>query len=312
MLKLLAVKSAKQEVRNALVNPSSSPTAGLVPSGIGLRHPHTKAFLSPFEFKKPEFLEIHSENYFGGGLARHNIKKIRQDNEISMHGVGLSLGRFDGLDKNHINKLVGLANEISPFLVSDHLSFCGFGTSFTPDLLPLPLSKQAMQIMQQHIDEIQNALKRQFLVENPSNYIALAFQDYEEADFLIELAKKTGCGILLDVNNIAVSNFNTGLDANKYLEAFNGLDIVKEIHLAGHQRNSTEFGDVIIDTHGNKVFPEVWDLYKKAISILGDIPTLIEWDTDIPPLEILLNEAQKANEIKQEILLPSEMEFANA
>lgn len=261
--------------------------------GIGLRAPHITKLLS----LKPQvgFLEIHAENYFCGGLQAKQLLQLRNHYQISCHGVGLSLGRHDGLDADHLEKLKVLFDLVDPVLVSEHLSFSASGDAHTPDLLPMPLTKQSMEIMVRNVTHAQEFTKRRYLIENPSNYIAFAQNDYDEAQFLNELCAKTGCGILLDVNNIAVSAHNLGRNASAYIDAIN-TKYIGEIHLAGYQINSlADGGTLLIDTHGKKVYDDVWALYEYALSKTNQVPSLIEWDSDIPSLDTLLGEAKKAN-----------------
>lgn len=263
--------------------------------GIGLRAPHIAELLTSL----PElgFVEVHSENYFGGGIALRQLQQVRQNYEVSLHGVGLSLGRFDGIDDKHLQSLKKLIDDVNPIFVSDHLSFSNFGNAHVPDLLPLPLTHEAMAVMVRNVAKAQDFTKRQFLIENPSNYIRYKMADYSEPQFLNLLCEKTGCGLLLDVNNIAVSAHNLGQNAREYIDEIAGK-FVGEIHLAGYQKNPLPDGStIIIDTHGNKVFDDVWLLYEYAIQKLGAVPSLIEWDSDIPTLEVLISEARYADKI---------------
>ncbi len=263
-------------------------------TGVGLRTPHEQDIFS----QKPDigFLEIHSENYFAGTSSRRLLEVLRADYPISMHGVGLSLGRADELDSKHIENIYALAQVLEPIFISEHLSWSGLGETFAPDLLPLPFTKETLDIVAAHIDHCQTVLKRPILIENPSGYLRFAQNDFTEAEFLVELVNRTGCGLLLDVNNIAVSAHNLGYDARTYIDALPRQGYVFEIHLAGYQENPLEDGQTIrIDTHGKTVWDDVWRLYEYALAHFGDVATLVEWDSDIPPLELLLGEAQKAN-----------------
>lgn len=265
--------------------------------GIGLRAPHVTELLATLP--NLAFVEVHSENYFGGGLARKQLLQVRQNYQVSLHCVGLSLGRFDGLDAKHLQSLKKLIDEIEPIFVSDHLSFSNFGNAHVPDLLPVPLTKQSMAAMVRNVSEAQEVTGRKFLIENPSNYIRYKMADYSEPQFLNELCEKTGCGLLLDVNNIAVSAHNLCANPRDYIDAIDAK-FVGEIHLAGYQINELADGsNIIIDTHGNKVFDDVWALYEYAIAKFGKVPTLIEWDSDIPTLDILIAEASRADAISK-------------
>lgn len=267
--------------------------------GIGLRAPHITELLCTLP--KLGFVEVHSENYFGGGIALRQLLQARQNYEVSLHGVGLSLGRFDGIDCKHLQSLKKLIDDVNPIFVSDHLSFSNFGNAHVPDLLPMPLTDEAMAVMVRNVAKAQDFTKRQFLIENPSNYIRYKMADYSEPQFLNHLCEKTGCGLLLDVNNIAVSAHNLGQNAQDYIDEIAGK-FVGEIHLAGYQKNLLPGGStIIIDTHGNRVFDDVWLLYEYAIQKLGTVPSLIEWDCDIPTLDILIAEASQADRISQSV-----------
>jgi hypothetical protein len=264
-------------------------------TGIGLRDPHRQALLDSSDLNLG-FLEVHTENYFGGGRARNDLKILAERYPISLHGVGLSLGRADGLDREHIKHIKTLSDAIQPLFVSEHLSWSAHHHHNAPDLLPLPLTHEALDIVIQNVRDVQDALGRQILIENPSNYLAFAQVDFSEATFLNHLVDRTGCGLLIDINNIAVSAHNLGYKAKAYIHDIVPDGRVKEIHLAGYQINPLPDGEALyLDTHGQPIYPEVWTLYEEALAHLGDVPTLIEWDTDIPPLEVLLAEAAKAD-----------------
>lgn len=269
-------------------------------SGIGLRAPHVRELLTS---NAPiGFLEAHSENYFGGGLARKQIRQIADIYPITLHGVGLSLGRADGLDQDHIRQIKSLVGEINPVFVSEHLTWSGYSHTHVPDLLPVPFMNEALDVFVDHVNEFQDKIERQILVENPSNYIAFSNLDYTETEFLNALAERTGCGLLLDINNIAVSAHNLGYDPLAYIDSIEADGRVKQFHLAGYQINELEGGEtILLDTHGKPVYPEVWDLYAYALQRFGDVPTLIEWDTDIPALDVLLVEANKADLVRARV-----------
>lgn len=265
-------------------------------AGIGLRSQHLPELLH--HRANVGFLEAHSENYFGGGLAREQLQQLSHNYPISLHGVGLSLGRADNLDIDHLNQLTLLVNEIDPVFVSEHLSWSAYSHIHVPDLLPLPFIEEALEVFVDHINAFQDAIGRQVLIENPSNYIAFAELDYTEPEFLNALVDKTQCGLLLDINNIAVSAHNLGYDANAYLNGIVADGRVKQFHLAGYQINHLDNGEIIyLDTHGKPIYPEVWSLYQRAIERFGYCPTLIEWDTDIPTLATLIDEAHKADRL---------------
>lgn len=274
----------------SLAKPSS--TLGAT-AGIGLRTPHY-AYIEEHKPSIPWF-EVHSENFMmPGGLFRHKLEAIRQNYPISLHGVSLSLGSADGLDLKHLQKLKALIDWIDPCLVSEHLSWSRFGKNYLPDLLPLPYTKETLALVSDAIHRAQDFLGRQLLIENPSTYLEYNHSTYSEAAFLTEVTQKTGAGILLDVNNIYVSSHNHGFDPSNYFAEIPS-HLVQEIHLGGHSQQDN--GPLLIDTHNSKVCPQVWALYQQAIHYLGPIPTLIEWDTDLPAFEVLESEADKAQQI---------------
>lgn len=275
-----------------LANDSASPIPAR--AGIGLRAPHYRELMDTLP--AVGWLEVHSENYFGeGGQPLHYLEQARSHYPLSLHGVGLSLGSADPLNRAHLGKLKRLAERFEPALVSEHLCWCSAGGRYLNDLLPLPYTEEALALVSRHIDEAQTFLGRRILVENVSSYLQFAHSTLPEWAFLAETAARSGCGILLDVNNIYVSAVNHGFDADRYLEAI-PVEAVGEIHLAGFDSN----GDCLIDTHGKPVADEVWALYRRAVRRFGRVPTLIEWDTDIPPLAVLLDEASKADALLAE------------
>lgn len=266
-------------------------------TGIGLRSPHINQIIETRP--KLGFLELHTENYFGGGIKLKKLETLRRDYPLSFHGVGLSLGRADGLDLEHIQKIKDLVERFEPRWVSEHLSWSAYNHVHVPDLLALPCTHEALDVMASHIDQYQNILGRQILIENPSNYLAFKSLDYTEPQFLSLLVQKTGCKILLDINNIYVSAHNLGLDPLDYFAGLDAHHAIEEYHLAGHQYVQNPDGDVLIDTHGDRVCPKVWALYNEALARFGDHPTLIEWDTDIPTLDVLIDEARLADDYRQ-------------
>lgn len=259
--------------------------------GLGIR---AELFEHVFE-RKPalNFFEAHSENYFGQSIARQRLLELRQDYAISLHGVGLSLGRADGLDQDHLHQLKQLVQEVEPILVSEHLSWSALGKCYLPDLLPLPLTRSALGVMCEHIQQMQDALQRQILVENPSNYLRYTEQDYTEAEFLNALCRQTGCGLLLDVNNVAVSAHNTDIEAKQFIEQL-GSGFIGQYHLAGYTPVARDSDEVWIDTHNHRVYPDVWQLFEHCLATHAVRPTLIEWDSDFPEFEVLLDECQLA------------------
>lgn len=272
--------------------------AGLA-TGIGLRTPHAEEIIST----KPEagFMEGHAENYFRiGGAPFEQLMKVRETYPVSLHGVGLSLGSADGVSDEHLQKLKALADIVDPVLVSEHISWSTANGKSIPDLLPLPMTREALKILAANISHVQDTLKRAILVENPSSYLSFRGAELEEPAFIAQLARETGCGLLLDVNNIQVSAHNMSFDAKAYIEAL-PKGITGEIHLAGYHVNKLDDGDIYIDAHNHAVHDGVWDLYRFALERLGDIPTLVEWDADLPELSRLVGEAQKADKIRVEV-----------
>ncbi len=260
-------------------------------SGIGLRAPHYADFLGA----RPAtgWVEVHSENYFGaGGYDRHVLERVRADFPVSLHGVGLGLGSAEGLPESHLAKLRELADWIEPAMVSEHLCWGYASGRHFNDLLPLPWTGEALRLVAGRVDRMQEFLGRRILVENVSAYVALQ-GDMAEGEFIAELARRTGCGVLLDVNNLYVNQSNLGSDALAQMEK---IDAVDEIHLAGHLVS----GELLIDHHGDRVAPPVWKLYEAALARFGPVPTLIEWDTEIPALEVLLGEAAKAQALMED------------
>ena len=261
--------------------------------GIGLRAAHYRAVLD----SRPAvgWLEVHSENYFGdGGYDLHVLHQLRCDYPVSLHGVALSLGSADGVRSAHLAKLKRLVESIEPALVSEHLCWAALGPRHFNDLLPLPYTAEALDLMVAHVSQVQDILRRPILIENVSSYLQYRASEMPELAFLAELTKRSGCGILLDVNNLFVNSVNHGFDP---LEALDVLapETVGEIHLAGH----SVAAEVLIDDHGCRVAPSVWNLYRVACRRFGAVPTLIEWDTAVPPLSVLLDEAATAARLRE-------------
>lgn len=260
--------------------------------GIGLRHCHYEQFIST----KPDidWVEVHSENFFSAGDNLLSLLyKVRQDYPISLHGIGLSLGSAEGVRIEHLTKLRDLINIIDPILVSEHLSWSISGSVYLPDLLPLPYTKESLQVLTDNVSRTQDFLKRKILIENPSSYLEYSESEFEEADFLVTLAVRTGAKILLDVNNVFVSCSNHNEDAAKYIRSI-PTSMIGEVHLAGHQlKQITEDTFIRIDTHDNCVCEEVWDLYESLTASFIPPYVLLEWDADLPELETLVSEAKK-------------------
>jgi uncharacterized protein (UPF0276 family) len=259
--------------------------------GIGLRHPHADRVRA--ERPPVGWLEVHSENYFvDGGVALASLSALRADYPVSLHGVGLSLGSADGLDRRHLARLARLAQTIEPAAISEHLSWGHVDGRHLNDLLPLPFTEEALATVCTHVDHVQEVLGRRIAVENVSAYLRFDDDAMSEWDFVAAVVARTGCQLLLDVNNVYVNAVNHGFDPVAYFDAVDG-DAINEIHLAGFDAR----GACLVDTHGARVAPPVWALYRDAIARFGPKPTLIEWDTDIPPLEVLLDEAATAEAI---------------
>ena len=267
-------------------------------AGIGLRARHHAEIVA----SRPDvgWLEIHAENYMGGGAALHHLQAARARWPVSVHGVGLSLGSAAGLDAAHVARLARLVDRIEPLFVSEHLSWSGLPGLYLNDLLPLPYTEEALGIVAANIDRVQTALHRQILIENPSVYLGFEHSPMTESEFLIELARRTGCALLLDVNNIFVSAINLGDDPRSLLAGFAGAP-VREIHLAGHTAKEIDGVPLLIDDHGGPVSDSVWSLYDAAIGLFPEAATLIEWDSNIPELDVLVAEAARADARRQVI-----------
>jgi uncharacterized protein len=261
--------------------------------GVGFKPEHFEAIVDT----RPElgFFEVHAENYMGGGGAPHRrLDAIRERYPLSLHGVGLSIGSPGKLDRAHLQRLAAVAKRFEPTLVSEHLAWSTHEGAFLNDLLPLPYTDETLARVSEHIDEVQNALGRTMLLENPSTYVVFTESTWMETDFLREIARRTGCGLLLDVNNVFVSAVNHGFDPELYLADF-PLASVGEIHLAGCADDSDDAGlPLLIDAHNSPVRDPVWSLYSTTIRRLGATPTLIEWDNDVPAWSTLLGEARRA------------------
>jgi uncharacterized protein (UPF0276 family) len=271
----------------------SPPTLGALSVGVGFKPEHFEAIVDT----RPRlgFFEVHAENYMGGGGAPHRrLDSIRELYPLSLHGVGLSIGSPGPLDRAHLQRLAAVAKRFEPTLVSEHLAWSTHEDAFLNDLLPLPYTDETVARVSEHIDEVQNALGRTMLLENPSTYVLFAESTWAETDFLREIARRTGCGLLLDVNNVFVSAINHGFDPELYLADF-PLAAVGEIHLAGCSDDSDDAGlPLLIDAHNSPVRDAVWSLYSTTIRRLGPTPTLIEWDNDVPAWPTLLGEARRA------------------
>ena len=282
-------------------------------AGIGWRHAHYEELLR----LRPavDFLEVHSENFFGeGGAALAVLQAAREHYPISLHGVGLALGSAAGVDPWHLEQLARLVQRVDPVRVSDHAAFARAPMKgrmvHAADLLPLPFNREALDVLSANVQRVQERLRRRLLVENLSAYVTFAGADREEADFLAELARRTGCALLVDVNNLYVNALNAEregrctdpLDACRdWLDRI-PLQCVGELHVAGHR----VLDDIVIDDHGSRVCNAVWQLHRHALECFGDVPTLVEWDTDVPSLGVLLAEAGRARAAAREVLNPRE------
>jgi uncharacterized protein (UPF0276 family) len=273
---------------------STTHAGGTIPvsAGIGLRAQHHRSVVET----RPGvgWFEVHSENYFGrGGEPLHSLERVRADYPVSLHGVGLSLGSRDALDQVHLGRLRALIERIEPGLVSEHLCWNSAEGVHLNDLVPVPYTETALDWFVDRVSVVQDFLGRPIWVENPSSYLEFIHSSMPEWVFLSEVARRSGCGILLDVNNVFVSCRNHGWDPVSYLAAITPAS-VGEIHLAGHALNEFPGGQILIDTHDRPVAEEVWRLYEHALRLLGPKPTLIEWDSDLPELSVLVAEAEKA------------------
>ena len=266
----------------------SIPSIALPSPGIGLRGPHVRQILA----SRPPigWLEVHPENYIDNAPALRLLEDIRHHYPISLHGVSLSLGSTVALDRRHIAQVAELIRRLEPTLVSEHLSWSRAANAHFNDLLPLPYTEEALATMTDHIDEVQSCLGRGILIENPSGYLRYRHSTMDEAEFLAELVERTGCGVLLDVNNLHVSAHNVGTDIASFFSRL-PTDAIGEIHVAGHARNQVGAAVILIDDHGSRVSEDVWSLCAMALDHLGPIPTLVEWDSALPTLDVILEEA---------------------
>jgi uncharacterized protein (UPF0276 family) len=269
-------------------------------AGLGLKAEHYRTILD----SRPDigFFEVHAENYMGGGGPPHRyLTAISELYPLSLHGVGLSIGGKRPLDRKHLGRLRELLGRYQPALFSEHLAWSTHEAGFFHDLLPLPYTKETLAHVSDHIDEVQTTLGRQMLLENPSTYLAFSASTYSETGFISEVVQKTGCGLLLDVNNVFVASTNQQSNPFEYIDAY-PLASVQEIHLAGHTQESGDRGEpVLIDTHNAPVDELVWDLFGYVIQLTGPIPTLIEWDAAVPEFSVLKAEAQHAEAIMSTI-----------
>ena len=270
------------------------PVAGL--AGTSFKPEHLAAILA--DAPQDGFFEVHAENYMGaGGPPHHALTRIREDYPVSLHGVCMSIGGPQRIDRTHLGRFKALIDRYEPALVSEHLAWSTHQSTYYNDLLPLPYTRQTLARVADHIDEVQEAIGRSILLENPSTYVAFAQSTMSETDFIRALVQRTGCGLLLDVNNVFVSATNHGYSACSYLAEF-PLPDVREIHLAGHAEQADDEGDLLlIDSHDRPVGNAVWSLFELVIGRCGPIPTLVEWDSKIPDWPVLRSEAAAAQAI---------------
>jgi uncharacterized protein (UPF0276 family) len=265
-------------------------------AGVGLKPEHYRTILET----RPDigFFEVHAENYMGAGGPPHRyLEAIRERYPLSLHGVGLSIGADRPLDRAHLERLRRLIQRYQPSLFSEHLAWSTHGSAFLDDLLPVPYTSESLACVCEHIDETQERLGRQLLLENPATYVAFAESAYSEIEFISEVVLRTGCALLLDVNNVHVASTNQQWDPVRYIEEF-PLGHVREIHLAGHVREADEKGrPLLIDSHDRQVAAAVWDLFRHAVERVGPMPTLIEWDANVPDWTGLHAEANRADAI---------------
>ncbi len=298
-----------------------TPMAPLPPPpyvGVGLKPQHYAQALeavsasTPFLAGRPGWFEVHPQNYFGAGGPPHRwLTAFAAKVPLSFHSVGLSLGSADGVNLAELERLAALCDRYGPALVSDHLSWSGSASNRYPDLLPVPYTGEALLHFAEQVSRVQDRLGRTILVENPSRYLAFSGDTMGEADFLHALCAVTGCGLLLDVNNVEVSATNLGLDADGMVDAIDPA-LVGEVHLAGHACEDHEHGALLIDDHGSAVTDATWRLFQRFVQRAGPRPTLIEWDTDVPAFDVLLAEAAKADAIIQSSAAVSERHHALA
>ena len=279
-------------------------------AGIGLKPEHYGSVLQSVSASDsaegmnlgdpPDWLEIHPQNYFGAGGPPHRwLSAIAEHRPLSFHSVGLSLGSAAGCDLEELTQLAARCDRYEPAMVSDHLSWSGSASNRYPDLLPVPYTDEALGHFVTQITVVQDRLKRRILIENPSRYLAFARDDMDEIDFLHLLCELSGCGILLDINNIEVSATNLGLDPLAMIDAIDP-NLVGEVHLAGHAREEHPDGPLLIDDHGSPVSDLTWALFARFIARAGRLPVLVEWDTDVPDYAVLMGEAHKAEAIMRE------------
>jgi uncharacterized protein len=269
-------------------SPSIAPSVG-----VGLKHDHADEIFAGQ--RRVDFFEIHAENYMGaGGPPHHLLRRIRADYPVSMHGVGLSIGGMASLDRDHLKRLKRLIDEYEPAMFSEHMAWSTHDGVFLNDLLPLPYNDISLAHVCAHVDEVQDCLGTRMLLENPSTYVAFGASSMSEIEFLRGVAQRTGCGLLLDVNNVHISAVNHRFDAEAYIDAF-PMQYVGEFHLAGFAEDEDSDGEtLLIDDHGRPVAEPVWELYRRALARGSQASTLVEWDNNVPAFSVLCAEVRRA------------------
>lgn len=264
--------------------------------GLGLKPQHYAQIIAD----KPAlgFFEVHAENYMGeGGPPHRYLSAICENYPLSLHGVGLSIGGEQPLDRDHLDRLRALVERYQPASFSEHLAWSSHDEGYLNDLLPVPYTSQTLDRVVAHVDQVQQALGRRMLLENPSTYVLFEESTIDEVDFLDGIARRTGCGLLLDVNNVMVSAVNHRLDPIAYIDRF-PVHHVGEIHLAGYDETTDDAGErLLIDAHGSRVRPDVFELYRHTITRTGALPTLIEWDNNVPTFDVLMDEVRLVDEV---------------
>lgn len=265
-------------------------------AGVGLKSEHVDDILNANA--DIGFFEVHAENYMGaGGLPHAQLSKIREKYPLSVHGVGMSIGGSSKIDPDHLARFKKVVEIYNPGMVSEHLAWSTHDDVFYNDLLPVPYTDETLAQVVEHVDQVQTAIQRKILIENPSTYITFEESSWSEVDFMGEIAKRTGCGLLFDVNNVFVSATNHNFKPKDYIDAY-PLHLVEEIHLAGHSNDKDDDGDpLLIDAHDREVCDDVWELYRHTLSKTGPLPSLVEWDNEVPTWDILADEAAKADKI---------------
>lgn len=284
-------------MRGAVATPAERGASDVRSAGVGLRLPHLAEVAAGAPTAR--WLEVHPENFLANPHARELLLDIAQRHFISLHSVGLSVGSIEGIDREHLRRICRLVDEVEPILVSGHLAWSTHRGVYLNDLLPLPYDDETLRVVAAHVHEVQDALARAYVVENPASYVGFAASTRTEADFLAELVARTGCRLLCDVSNAFLSAANMGYDAYAYIDAFPAR-AVAELHLGGFTRErdeATPGGEILIDTHAEAIAEPVWDLYAHALQRFGPQPTLIEWDNDLPSFARLSAEADRADAV---------------